>query len=50
MATGYAIAGREGVATAAEVADVLAELHRLAADPAVLMGMPRIVHAWGRVA
>jgi phospholipase D-like protein len=23
--------------------------HRLAGDPAVLMGMPRIVHAWGRV-
>jgi hypothetical protein len=40
----------EGVATAGEVAAVADELYRLAADPAVLMGMPRIVHAWARVA
>jgi SAM-dependent methyltransferase len=40
----------EGVASADEVAEILAELYRLAADPAVLMGMPQIVHVWGRVA
>jgi SAM-dependent methyltransferase len=39
----------EGVATADDVADIVAQLYRLAADPTVLMGTPRIVHAWGRI-
>jgi SAM-dependent methyltransferase len=41
-------AAGEGVATAAELADLVNELHRLAADPTVLMGMARMVHVWAR--
>lgn len=39
----------ESVATTDEIVDIVAELYCLAADPTVLMGMPRIVHAWGAV-
>ncbi|MEZ5904629.1 MAG: methyltransferase domain-containing protein, partial [Geminicoccaceae bacterium] len=39
-----------GLATAAEVEHIIAALERAAADPDVLMGMPRIVQAWGRKA
>ena len=37
-----------GLATEAEVERIVAALGRAAADPDVLMGMPRIVQAWGR--
>jgi SAM-dependent methyltransferase len=38
----------EGVASAEEVCDIVAELYKRAADPTTLMGAPRIVQAWGR--
>jgi len=38
----------EGVATTGEVADAVAALYAQAADPATVMGMPRVVQAWGR--
>ena len=37
-----------GLATAADVERITAALARAAADPEVLMSMPRIVQAWGR--
>lgn len=37
----------EGVATAEEVEKAVAELYDLAANPTTLMGMPRVVQAWG---
>jgi phage/plasmid primase-like uncharacterized protein len=37
----------EGVATADDVAQVVAELYAEAADPTTLRGLPRIVQAWG---
>jgi SAM-dependent methyltransferase len=37
----------EGVADADEVTRIVDELYERAADPATLMGMPRIVQAWG---
>jgi trans-aconitate methyltransferase len=36
----------EGVASADEVAQILAELYELAADPTTVVGLPRFVHAW----
>ena len=39
----------EGVATAIEVEKAVAELYELAADPMTVMGMPRVVQAWGFV-
>jgi SAM-dependent methyltransferase len=38
----------EGLATREEVDSVIDGLYRLAADPRTLMGIPRIVQAWGR--
>jgi SAM-dependent methyltransferase len=38
----------EGVASAEEVDEIVAELYRYAADPTTLMGLPRIVQSWGR--
>lgn len=38
----------EGVASAEEVEQVLAELYAFHEDPATVMSMPRIVQAWGR--
>jgi SAM-dependent methyltransferase len=38
----------EGLATREEVDSVIDGLYRLAADPRTLMGVPRIVQAWGR--
>lgn len=37
-----------GLATTTEVERIVGALERAAADPDVLMGMPRIVQAWGR--
>jgi SAM-dependent methyltransferase len=37
----------EGVATALEVEQAVAELYDHAANPTTLMGMPRVVQAWG---
>jgi SAM-dependent methyltransferase len=37
----------EDVATADEVAATCAELYGYAADPTTLMGMPRVIQAWG---
>ena len=37
----------EGVADAEEVARIVDELYQHAADPSTLMGVPRIVQAWG---
>jgi hypothetical protein len=37
----------EGVATAQEVEEALAELYEYASDPTTVMGNPRIVQAWG---
>jgi SAM-dependent methyltransferase len=37
----------EGVASAREVAQTISELYALSADPSSLMGMPRVVQAWG---
>jgi SAM-dependent methyltransferase len=37
----------EGIADPEEVTRIVFELHRHAADPTTLMGMPRIVQAWG---
>lgn len=37
----------EGVATGEEVDELVAALYKYAADPATLMGLPRIVQAWG---
>lgn len=51
LRTMQGIAGRvidAGLATAAEVDRITAALERAAADPDVLMAMPRIVQAWGR--
>jgi SAM-dependent methyltransferase len=39
----------EGVATALEVEQAVAELYDHAADPTTLMGMPRLIQAWGSV-
>ena len=39
----------EGVATALEVEQAIAELYDHAANPTTLMGMPRVVQAWGSV-
>lgn len=39
---------REGVAPADEVAAAVAALYAEAADPTTVMGMPRVVQAWGR--
>lgn len=53
LRTMQGIAGRAieaGLATTAEVERIVAALKRAAADPYVLMGMPRIVQAWGRKA
>jgi 2-polyprenyl-3-methyl-5-hydroxy-6-metoxy-1,4-benzoquinol methylase len=38
----------EGVATAGEVQQTIAELYEYYADPTSLMSVPRIVQAWGR--
>jgi SAM-dependent methyltransferase len=37
----------EGVASAREVAQTIEELHALSTDTSTLMGMPRVVQAWG---
>jgi SAM-dependent methyltransferase len=37
----------EGVATAQEVEQAVAELYEYASDPTTVMGMPRVVQAWG---
>jgi hypothetical protein len=37
----------EEVASADEVAQTVAELYAYAADPTTVMGMPRVVQAWG---
>jgi predicted O-methyltransferase YrrM len=37
----------EGVASADEVSHIVAVLYQRAADPTTLMGLPRIVQAWG---
>jgi hypothetical protein len=37
----------EGVATEGEVEDALKDLYARSADTTTLMGMPRIVQAWG---
>jgi SAM-dependent methyltransferase len=37
----------EGVAGGDEVDELIAALHRYAADPTTLMGLPRIVQTWG---
>lgn len=39
----------EGIATAEEVEEVLAELRAFAADPTSLVSIPRIVQSWGEV-
>jgi hypothetical protein len=39
----------EGVASAGEVEQVLAELYANYEDPRSVMSFPRIVQAWGRV-
>jgi Methyltransferase domain len=41
---------QEGVAGADEVHETIGELYALAEDPSTLMGMPRVVQAWGRSA
>jgi len=38
----------EGLATRAEIDDVVRELYEFAADENTLAGMPRVVQAWGR--
>jgi ubiquinone/menaquinone biosynthesis C-methylase UbiE len=38
----------DGLATSAEIADVVAALYAFAADPTTLAGTPRIVQAWAR--
>ncbi len=51
LRTMQGIAGRvvdARLATAAEVEGIVTALERAAADPDVLMAMPRIVQAWGR--
>lgn len=37
----------DGLATRAEVSEIVAELYRFAADPRTVAGLPRIVQAWG---
>ncbi len=37
----------EGVASADEVAEVVAELSELSADATTVMGMPRLIQSWG---
>lgn len=39
---------KDGLATRVEVEAVVDELHRRAADPGTVTGLPRIVQAWGR--
>jgi hypothetical protein len=46
--TAAAVTG-EGLATAEEVAAIVAELRAFAADPTTLVSVPRMVHTWGRV-
>lgn len=46
--TAAAVVG-EGIATAAEVASLLAKLRDFAADPTTVVSLPRIVQAWGSV-
>ncbi|MCM6778061.1 methyltransferase domain-containing protein [Nocardia sp. CDC159] len=43
------IALTENLTTPAELEDILTDLRAAADDPAVLLGCPRIVQAWGRV-
>ncbi len=38
----------EGIATRDELADLVADLDRYAADPTTLLSLPRVVQTWGR--
>jgi len=38
----------EGLASSAELSELLAELSEFAADPRTLMSLPRIFQVWGR--
>jgi hypothetical protein len=38
----------EGVASAEEVAEVVAELYELSASSTTAMGTPRLIQSWGR--